>query len=794
MKTRRTLWVLVAGLFVAECVYRLEASGMDALTKPRSAMHTFVARADFDVPPEWSPEVINGRDFWNVFHTYYRGAYRTFDYDSDAYIFAPDVLMTADKASEHLKRLSKIPAFTDTALALIMYRGWSKGPDGSNSLVLPRVPKGLANRPLFLDVQDCVRLGTTPKNVLLEDFKSDRKVLDEWRRDNPNFKGFISGLEWLGDISQCKVNLDALTGRFDDPNHWALKKLKKSKGELMAIPDAQYDRLIQTWCPPVTAEDRYRLGVAKKYVERLAEICFGDPSLLVYGDGHVVSYHLVAKWGAGVVWMETSRPWQMWQNQMISARGAARQFNRPWMWYVASYGNGYDNKGKYIAGGEYRSYAQSETFAPFHGLTLSSVKRAFYTSYFSGANYMEREGARTAFLTFPFDTATLSKQGNDYIEFYNFTRANPGRGVPYTPVALLSPWNKLSERGGKSNATPGGAMHHAFLCSIYRMFPDEYLTSKYPGYQHVVMGQENKDSEDPIQRKEGHEWCFSNNPYGDVFDQLTPDFDDKSDFKRVINGYKVAILLDEFTKDAEMVGILTDYVKKGGTLVVNTRQLNELFPKEFTGVVLTGETVERNGYAFDRVSLAGARLLKEEAGMPVFTCNGYGKGVVIVTTPRYMIPDNKDYFGQFRDAKSGKLIFPYIRELLDGICGESLPIKVTGDIQFGLNKTKTGWWIYLLNNKGVYRLYGDPEKFDPNRTATVTVDVSRLNPKTVRELFSKQNVSVNNGKVTLTVGPGDLKCLRVDCQDGSEASLKQENVVLDRRPEKTDTLQPKTSR
>jgi hypothetical protein len=131
-----------------------------------------------------------------------------------------------------------------------------------------------------------------------------------------------------------------------------------------------------------------------------------------------------------------------------------------------------------------------------------------------------------------------------------------------------------------------------------------------------------------------------------------------------------------------------------------------------------------------------------------------------------MVPDVKGadaILRMYNDARSGKQQFPYIKELLDMICPETIPIKVSGDIHYGLNKTKTGWWIYLLNNKGVYRLYGDPEKLDPKRAAEVTIDISMLNPQKVTELFTNTDIIRKDGKVALVVPPGDIRCLRVDC-------------------------------
>ncbi|HPS65274.1 MAG TPA: hypothetical protein PK447_06855, partial [Ignavibacteria bacterium] len=42
-----------------------------------------------------------------------------------------------------------------------------------------------------------------------------------------------------------------------------------------------------------------------------------------------------------------------------------------------------------------------------------------------------------------------------------------------------------------------------------------------------------------------------------------------------------------------------------------------------------------------------------------------------------------------------------IRYLLTCVQNETMPITVEGDVQFGFNKTKMGWNLWLINNKGV---------------------------------------------------------------------------------------------
>ena len=50
-----------------------------------------------------------------------------------------------------------------------------------------------------------------------------------------------------------------------------------------------------------------------------------------------------------------------------------------------------------------------------------------------------------------------------------------------------------------------------------------------------------------------------------------------------------------------------------------------------------------------------------------------------------------------------------------------MPVRVEGDIQWGCNLTKSGWLVWLINNKGVRKFVNEPEEFDMSKTATVKV-------------------------------------------------------------------------
>ncbi|MBQ6599089.1 MAG: hypothetical protein IJH79_16180, partial [Lentisphaeria bacterium] len=307
-----------------------------------------------------------------------------------------------------------------------------------------------------------------------------------------------------------------------------------------------------------------------------------------------------------------------------------------------------------------------------------------------------------------------------------------------------------------SENTPGTGMVNAFKTAIYRQYPDEYIRSKIPGFRY-----EPAHENDTMFNKAGFEMGLTNTaPYGDIFDALTPDFPDQSSFRRIIPDYKAAILLGEYPNQPEMEKILVDYVKNGGILVLNTRQLTPGFPESFTGIRLTGKNQLKKGYRIDLIQPAGAQVIRKlPDGTPLFTRNQYGKGSVIVTTPQFMIPETNNWQQQAISASTGRLKFPHIEQLMKMLCAEVCPVKVDGDIKFGLNKTASGWWLYLFNNKGVMKMDGEPEKLDSARTAKVKIDFHKLQVGKVKELRSGRETAVHDNRLELEIGPGDFMIL-----------------------------------
>jgi hypothetical protein len=82
----------------------------------------------------------------------------------------------------------------------------------------------------------------------------------------------------------------------------------------------------------------------------------------------------------------------------------------------------------------------------------------------------------------------------------------------------------------------------------------------------------------------GVEGCLANSPYGDIYDVIVPNTPGGPVPLDVLANYKVAILLGKHPKSAALAQRPMAYVKAGGTLLINIKQLDDSFPGTFVGV------------------------------------------------------------------------------------------------------------------------------------------------------------------------------------------------------------------
>jgi len=276
--------------------------------------------------------------------------------------------------------------------------------------------------------------------------------------------------------------------------------------------------------------------------------------------------------------------------------------------------------------------------------------------------------------------------------------------------------------------------------------------------------------------KAGKEGCLSNSPYGDIYDIILPVTSSGVAAPEVLSPYKVCILLGEHEPDPDFVKRQMEYVEAGGTLILNISQINKYYPYSFLGIdkilpgkiPFSGNVISEDGkrmfvitepYEYNKIVLSQALpFMLNEKGDVLGCINNYGKGKVILTAVDYMMPKsnaNKIYTGNVK--------LPFVSSILDRMIQEIMPVRVEGDIEYGLNKSKNGWILYLINNNGVTKYAKTPQQLDPGMKSTVKIHLKDIHPSSIRNLRSDEKIKCmpDNGFFMTTVYPGDVKVIEI---------------------------------
>ena len=665
------------------------------------------------------PKKIMDRDFWTMLPV---GRYNPKKKNQ-----SNAVLFPTKNLPPEIKKYMDIPAFTDAAYNTFEFRSHKIMPDGSMKVVLPNLTWIPQNRPFKTSLILYTRLLglKSPSTALLtgkNKIHSDPEHLKEWKKRHPNLIGLHGLGEWGNTTNTLYLNF----------NRRYLPHL--SREEI-----AHFRNTFAENPPDRRSYIETRL---KPYFDFNMKVGHGDPKSQTALDAAWQIHHLAAYWGIGMVIMESALVYTNWQYQMIFCRGAARQFGIPWGWYAASHALLYNEKGVCTSRGtEPYAWQRHKYGGPDCGMSLNSRERVSFMAYLSGANTYERETARGNFwnpMAKGEERWKPQPEAKMYINFYNFVKKNPDRGIPYAPIALMVNYDRgVSWKPGKA--------FYRYLYKASDNMLDAFSTVIFPPLKV------------PSLAKAGIEMTLRNTLYGDIFDAITPDFENSEKFAKVLPAYKAAILIGEYKNNPGMVKAMTDYVKNGGTLVLNATHLDLPFPEGFTGVKKGDESLEGD-YRYTELTPTTAKIiLADENKLPVFTVNKYGKGSVIVGAPHYLVPAYDDSSEDsaddvMRQTVAGKRAFPYIKFLLDKLSSEVVPAKVTGDIQYGFNKRKDGWWIYLINNKGVYKTGLTPQKIDNKADTVVTIDLTKMAPLSVREIVEGGSFKGNVIKVKVPAG------------------------------------------
>ena len=488
--------------------------------------------------------------------------------------------------------------------------------------------------------------------------------------------------------------------------------------------------------------------------------------------------HIFCSYGFGMAGQELGPKTLDMAFSYCISRGAARQYGKPMRHYLTTHDDKIIFPGteqfytKYTFN-DYRFARRPGTrlvrmgmrkgrgrtvsvSGPQYGVPKEDWRRCFIYSYMAGSNvFFDESGHYLMYSLYDHKTIDredplavnlrerkwhLSDMGQMMSDFYDKIVCKEDRGVVYTPIALV--WdlyhgyfpNYMMDPWGLFPSTEGDNMIRAVQSALY-----------------------------PWDKRIYYARGFRTGNYGDIFDVITNDAS-----AEVLNSYPVLFFCGDVPVNKELAGKLVHYVKAGGTLVINSKQIQDcrkLFPGGFFGADVTpvrrlaqysystfsGKMLEEDNkfYYNKAVVRKGAQTAVFTADRnkdPLVVVSSYGKGKVILTLPDFL-----------KEQYSRSKMLHIFHDLISALRDRTLPLKVHGDIQYLVHRNKKGYVVSLFNNlgSGWGQTWDNPRaKPDPKWDRTVTIR-PKFKYKSVREWFTGAKT------LKIKVPAGDVRIVEI---------------------------------
>jgi hypothetical protein len=476
--------------------------------------------------------------------------------------------------------------------------------------------------------------------------------------------------------------------------------------------------------------------------------------------GNIVYAPLTADWGARTVGYESSTlTASLLPMRWAFMRGAARQ----WGTSTATYRSCNFGDASTIFSDQ-QSYHSPKNildnyYSVFSGAGMTWYKFDIWYQYMAGSSMFYHEQGFDEFWQPGGTTAAgihdvqLSPKGKLVDRFLRVTAAEPDRGDPYTPIAFLVDYAHGWEPSPYwPNSFKNWHGHQdRFMFGDHEKMLEQYFWTAY----HPI----GPESEKPIMATNE-----VNLPgvYGDIFDVIFA-YPDANKW-RTIDTYPVVIAAGDIELTAAEGARLNAYINAGGTLVVADTHLTGpgAAALNLPAAGAAGETAGYRWLNSDGIQQSQLFRFKE---IPVA-----GEGIRSLATT----PDGKCFCASI-DRGAGRLIYlsvprglgvdkavhPAVPRLIAHLSRGLMPVEVTGQVEWLVNRIKTGWAVTLLNPSGQDKPQQGitPTDYRQNKPATITLHIptttarDRLNPDEV--------LKVEGGQVKLEVPAGGVRIVEL---------------------------------
>jgi len=284
-------------------------------------------------------------------------------------------------------------------------------------------------------------------------------------------------------------------------------------------------------------------------------------TMSVTGHSHYEAY--AAEWGARCIGLEVGENIAFTQSKLAFARGASRQWTRPWSVQVSPW-----FAGACTTGGALRQ-ENGGARGLDAGHSLSFYERMWLHGWFAGAAMVTPENSMAIFFEPSAQPAALTAHGRKAAEVFRFMREHE-RGIPCTPVAIvldhLAGYNAYMDK-------PWGILEPT---ASDRQVRDLFDNQLFPGSDHIHTPPDRANPEASYLRP---------TPYGESFDVVLT-----SASSEVLSAYPVILLAGDIDFDRPFLDALADTLQHGSRLLMSAAH-QKLLGAEFEALRRKG-TIE----------------------------------------------------------------------------------------------------------------------------------------------------------------------------------------------------------
>ena len=270
-------------------------------------------------------------------------------------------------------------------------------------------------------------------------------------------------------------------------------------------------------------------------------------TISVTGHSHYEAY--AGEWGARCIGLEVGENIAFTQSKLAFARGASRQWQRPWSVQVSPWFSG-----ACTSSGPLRSEGGGARGLDA-GHSLSFYERMWLHAWFAGAAMVTPENSVAIFFEQAAPPWKLTSHGRKAAEVFRFTREHE-RGVPWTPVAIVldhlagynaymdKPWGILEPTAGD------------------REVRDLFDYQIFPGSDHIHARPDPSNPEASYLRP---------TPFGEIFDVVL-----STASPELLAKYPVILLAGDIQFDDGFVDTLAGALRQGRQVLMAARHRDAL--------------------------------------------------------------------------------------------------------------------------------------------------------------------------------------------------------------------------